>query len=288
MILPIVGFCGMSHLGISSASASISNGFQTICFDTDKEKIKNLKNSIISINEPNLKEVMDANRDLINFTSNFKTLINCNIIYISLDIKTDDKGNSDLEEIKCLINKVLHNLNRDAVLIILSQVSPGFTRSYYKKFNNIFYQVETLIFGKAYERAMYPERYIIGCRNPHQHLPDSLITFLEKSNCPILKMSFESAELTKIAINMCLISSITMSNKMSEICESLGANWNEIIPALRLDKRIGKHSYINAELGISGGNLERDIATTIKIASNFNINEKYNIHNNNDNINGVY
>ena len=59
---------------------------------------------------------------------------------------------------------------------------------------------------------------------------------------------------------------------MSEICESLGANWKEIIPALRLDKRIGKHSYINAELGISGGNLERDIATTIKIANNFNIN----------------
>ena len=85
-------------------------------------------------------------------------------------------------------------------------------------------------------------------------------------------MKYESAELTKISINMHLISSISITNKMSEICENIDANWNEIIPALRLDKRIGKYAYINAQLGISGGNLERDIATTIKISKKHNIN----------------
>ena len=71
---------------------------------------------------------------------------------------------------------------------------------------------------------------------------------------------------------MYLISSITIANKMAEICENIGANWNEIKPALKLDKRIGQHSYINAQLGLSGGNLERDIASTINIAKSFNLN----------------
>ena len=134
--------------------------------------------------------------------------------------------------------------------------------------------METLIFGEAFNRAMFPERYIIGCENPKDILPDTLAKFLNSYDCPIIKMNYESAEFCKISINMCLISTITIANKMAEICESIGANWNEIIPALKLDKRIGKHSYINAQLGISGGNLERDITSTIKIAKKFHLNTK--------------
>ena len=121
---------------------------------------------------------------------------------------------------------------------------------------------------------MHPERYIIGCENPQKPLPKKFNIFLKSANCPILQMKYESAELTKISINMYLISAISISNKMSEICEKLDANWNEIIPALRLDKRIGKHAYLKAQLGISGGNLERDIATTIKISKKNKIDTK--------------
>ena len=35
------------------------------------------------------------------------------------------------------------------------------------------------------------------------------------------------------------------------------------MPALRLDKRIGAHAYIAAGMGISGGNLERDLKMTV-------------------------
>ena len=78
-----------------------------------------------------------------------------------------------------------------------------------------------MIFGKAYERAMYPERYIIGCLNPHKELPKKFNYFLKQSNCPILKMSFESVEFTKISINMCLISSITIANKWLKFVKTL-------------------------------------------------------------------
>ena len=68
-------------------------------------------------------------------------------------------------------------------------------------------------------------------------------------------------KIKKISINIFLISSVTSSNIISEICERIGANWKDISNALKSDKRIGKYAYLRPGLGLSGGNLERDLET---------------------------
>src|SRR5207302_2036627 len=40
----------------------------------------------------------------------------------------------------------------------------------------------------------------------------------------------------------------------------------EIVPTLKLDKRIGAHAYLAPGLGIAGGNLERDLATVCRLS----------------------
>jgi UDPglucose 6-dehydrogenase len=79
-------------------------------------------------------------------------------------------------------------------------------------------------------------------------------------------MRFESAELCKIAINCCLVSSISVANTLAELCEGIGADWSEIVPALKLDRRIGAYAYLAPGLGIAGGNLERDLATVVRLS----------------------
>jgi UDPglucose 6-dehydrogenase len=74
-------------------------------------------------------------------------------------------------------------------------------------------------------------------------------------------MLYESAELAKISINMYLVSTVSVTNMIAEVCEKIGADWSEIAPALKLDRRIGPYAYLAPGLGISGGNLERDLAT---------------------------
>ena len=268
----IIGFCGMTHLGICSASASISKGYHTICYDKNEQVINDLKQNIMPIKEPFINDVFIEKEDLCTFTNYCEDLKKCDVVYVAPDIQTNDYGESNLEELEEILDTIIEYVNSKAVLVILSQVPPGFTKKYTSKFKLLYYQVETLIFGEAYNRAILPERCIIGCKNPDAPLPATFTYFLDSFNCPIIKMNYQSAEFCKISINMCLISSITIANKMAEICENIGANWNEIKPALKLDKRIGKHSYINAQLGISGGNLERDITSTIKIAKKFNLN----------------
>ena len=58
-----------------------------------------------------------------------------------------------------------------------------------------------------------------------------------------------------------------MLNLLTKICEDIGAEWQDIIPALKKDKRIGEFAYINPGLGISGGNLERDMFTIKQITN---------------------
>jgi UDPglucose 6-dehydrogenase len=80
-------------------------------------------------------------------------------------------------------------------------------------------------------------------------------------------MRLESAELAKIAINFFLVSTVATTNMLAEICEAIGADWEEIAPALRLDRRIGPHAYLKPGLGIAGGNLERDLVTVQSLAA---------------------
>jgi UDPglucose 6-dehydrogenase len=158
---------------------------------------------------------------------------------------------------------------KDAVIVVLSQVPPGYTRSKQRDGRRLYYQVETLIFGRAVERALNPERFIVGCADPTEPLAPQYAAFLAAHECPILPMLYESAELAKISINMCLVASISTANTLAEICEKIGADWSEIVPALKLDRRIGPHSYLSPGLGIAGGNLERDLATVCSFGDKY-------------------
>ena len=72
-------------------------------------------------------------------------------------------------------------------------------------------------------------------------------------------MNYESAELTKISINIFLASTVTTTNMLARASEKTNADWRQIIPAIQLDKRIGKFAYLKPGLGLSGGNIERDL-----------------------------
>ena len=206
------------------------------------------------------------NKSRLRFADNSAILAECDVIFVAPDVPTDDQGRSDLATIDALLDTVFEAARADAVIIVLSQVPPGFTRAKQRPARTLHYQVETLIFGRAVERALFPERYIVGCADARQPLPAVYTAFLAAHGCPILPMLYESAELAKISINMCLVASISTANTLAELCEKIGADWSEIVPALKLDKRIGQYAYLAPGLGIAGGNLERDLATVCNLA----------------------
>lgn len=261
-----VTFLGMTHLGINSAAVAAKKGWTVSCFDFNQQRLRKISNAQTEYSEPYLKDYLQRYAQKIRILEVVSEENMGDLIYISADVPTDEFGNSDISEIEEYLELVIRSAGRGSAVVVLSQVPPGFTRKWSRKGLKIFYQVETLIFGRAIDRAERPERYIIGLDSPEENLPKPLEVFLRShGNPPILKMNFESAELAKIAINCCLVASISVANTLAEICENIGADWHDILPALRLDKRIGKYSYLDPGLGLSGGNLERDLNTIIKL-----------------------
>jgi UDPglucose 6-dehydrogenase len=265
MTKPVIGYAGMTHLGLLSASAAAAQGFRTIAFDADAALIGRLHNGDLPVNEPGLPELIAKHKRDLVFSADTAALSECDLVYVAVDVPTDANGQSDLRPIKAMVERVQPKLSGNALLVILSQVPPGYTRALPVPAERLYYQVETLVFGRAVERATRPERFIVGCADPRQSIAPALKTFLESFSCPILPMAYESAELAKISINFCLVASISVANTLAEICEHVGADWSDIAPALKLDKRIGQGAYLAPGLGIAGGNLERDLRTIIEI-----------------------
>ena len=268
MTRPVVAFAGLTHLGLVSATAVGSAGFETVCFDKDAALIARLRKGDLPVVEPDLPELLRSNGDRQRFTSSISDIGACDVVYVAPDISTDGEGRSDPSALTELINLIVPAMRQQSVLVVLSQVEPGFTRALATPApERRYYQVETLVFGRAVERATKPERYIVGCADPSRPLDARLKAVLDAFNCPVLTMRYESAELAKIAINCCLVASISVANTLAELCESIGADWAEIVPALKLDRRIGQFAYLAPGLGIAGGNLERDLAAVRSLAA---------------------
>lgn len=240
-----------------------------IALDPDARTVESLRRLQPSVHEPGIEELLARAGPAIEFTSAPASLGACPLVVISRDVRTDDDGVGDVDAVTGLVDAVAPHLRAETVLVVMSQVPPGFTRRlaarlgvrHPEKRLRLFYWVETLVIGQAFQRFLRPARLILGCPHPAQELPEALGRGAALFDCPVLRMRLESAELTKAAINLYLACGVTYANTLSDLCERIGADWSEMLPALRLDPRIGPSAYIRPGLGLGGGNLERDLAT---------------------------
>lgn len=254
-----IGFAGMSHLGTCSAVGASLFGNTVIAFDFDMNVItKRLKGQFDKA-EPGIEDFLDELPNNFHFTTQVEDLKKCDLVILSIDSPVDNHGNANTGLVERFYDLVAETLDPDIPIVILSQVRPGFTRRISKSRVETYYQMETLIFGQGLERALKPERYVVGLIDESRPLNPKYEEFLKQGNCPILTMSLESAELTKLSANFLLASTITATNTLASLSSKLGANWRQIAGALRLDRRIGPHAYLNAGLGIGGNNIIRDL-----------------------------
>ena len=272
-----IGFVGLSHLGLVYSAVFSTFGHKVIGIDADDALITQLSRGNLPVHEPGLQDLIAANRKRLKFTTDFQALQDCALVVFSLDVNTDTSNRADTTELEALVEQAIPNLSRDVALVIMSQVPVGFNertvqliqRSKPELNFTLVHWVETLVIGRAVERCLRPERIILGLADCSAPLPRVLENVAVNFGCPVLPMSYRSAELTKAAINLYLSASVTFANALSDLCEACDADMNELVPALRLDQRIGEFAYIRPGLGIAGGNLERDLISLQFLGSKF-------------------
>ena len=68
----------------------------------------------------------------------------------------------------------------------------------------------------------------------------------------------ESAELVKVCANTMLSMKISFANNIARICDKVGANVNEVMDGIGMDRRINR-SFLYAGLGFGGGCFPKDV-----------------------------
>jgi UDPglucose 6-dehydrogenase len=271
---PVIGVVGLSHLGVITSTGLASLGYQILGVDPDPETVHRLQQGDCLFPEPALPELLAAHRARLALTTDFTTIAACDVVIFGQDTLITDANEMDLSRIRSLIDQMIPHLRENVTVLFMSQVPVGFTRDLSRQIRDrrkpvtfhLHYWVDVLVVGDAVSRFLKPGRIIIGHEHTGEPLVEPVSRMLQSFQCPILEMSYESAEITKSAVNVYLATTVTFANALSDLCEAVGADMTQIIPALRLDRRIGPLAYIKPGLGFSGGHLERDLVALSRLA----------------------
>ena len=120
--------------------------------------------------------------------------------------------------------------------------------------------------GVAIKDFMSPDRVVIGTDSTRalEVMKALYAPFLLKSD-RFIAMGIESAEMTKYAANAMLATKISFINEMSQICERVGANINDVRQGIGSDSRIG-YSFIYPGCGYGGSCFPKDVRALEKSA----------------------
>ena len=177
------------------------------------------------------------------------------LLWLAQDVPTHDNGARDQSGVNEYVTWAVQ-IN-DCPIILSSQVIPGTCRAF--GIPRLYHMAETLRIKDAIERALRPEQFVIGCMDPSEQLPEVIKELLSVFGCPVLTMSYEAAEFSKIAINATLAAQVDNTNRLAEVAEKLCVDWNTVVKVLKNDRRIGRWSYLEPGYWADSSHIMRDM-----------------------------
>ena len=270
---------GTGYVGLVSGACFSDLGNDVVCVDKDKNKINNLKNSIIPIYEPGLEELVKKNYKAgrLSFTTDLSNAVkNSKIIFICVGTPTKKDGiGPDLNQI-FNVSKKLSNYIKTFKIIINKSTVPVTTADKVENIiskktkKNLFSVVsnpEFLREGEAIRDFIYPDRIVIGTQNMKTNkILKQLYTPLISKGAKYLNTSRRSAELIKYASNAFLATKITYINEIANMCEKLNVNVEDVSIGMGLDKRIGGR-FLRAGPGYGGSCFPKDTRAILNTAN---------------------
>ncbi len=265
-----IGVVGLWHLGSVYSACLAKLGYEVVGFDFDRKRTENLQKGIPPIFEPQLEETIKKHlKSSLRYTTDEKeALAKKDYIFVTFDLPVDDNDIVDIKLIAKASNAIFKFASPYTTIIISSQVPLGTSRNVLRKLAkkriNVIYFPENLRLGSAFESFLKPDRIIIGTDS------DTAAAKFTKDfsalRCPVQNMSLESAEMVKHALNAYLATCVSFSSEIADLSEVLGADMNDVVKALKTDRRVSPYATINPGLGFAGGTLGRDIQSIKKLS----------------------
>lgn len=259
---------GAGYVGFS-LSVLLSKHNVVSIYDTNKDKIKLIKNKKSPFKDNEINKYIKSNKIRLKAYNNIKPAIfNAEYVIIATPTDYNDKSNSfDTSSVDMTIKNIL-KFNKKSIIIIKSTIPLGFTESLRKKYKykNIFFSPEFLREGYSIHDNLYPSRIILGGRKKYTRLFADTLLNISKNNPPVIYMQPKEAEAIKLFANSYLAMRIAFFNELDSFSIINKISSKKIIKGISLDGRIGDY-YNNPSFGYGGYCLPKD---TKQLLSNYN------------------
>jgi len=263
---------GAGYVGLVTAACMAELGHEIIAMDVDGQKIALLRQGQVPIYEPGLAELIAANHDRIEFTTEQAYAYRTGeFIFLCVDTPPTPSGDADLSRIWQAIDDLPPD-EGEHILVTKSTVPVGTgalvqAELAQRGYRHISYasNPEFLREGTAIDDFMRADRIVVGADDPA--VAERVAGLYEKLDRPMLITDVASAEMIKYASNAFLATKISFINEIANVCEVTGADVTVVARGMGMDRRIGPH-FLQAGIGYGGSCFPKDVSALKQIAGN--------------------
>lgn len=277
-----------------SVIAQKNPSIKVIVVDVNKSRIDAWNNEDLNklpIFEPGLAEVVKEarNRNLFFSTDVDSAIDEAEMIFISVNTPTKTYGAgkgmaADLQYVELCARQISKVSKSDKIVVEKSTLPVKTAEAIKDILSNtnkavnfeVLSNPEFLAEGTAIQDLIVPDRVLIGGDqteaglNAIKALVNIYSAWVPKDQ--IITTNLWSSELSKLTANAFLAQRVSSINALTELCESTGANIEDVAQAIGSDSRIGP-KFLKASLGFGGSCFQKDILNLVYICKTLGLNE---------------
>lgn len=272
-----IAIVGTGYVGLVTGTCLSDIGHSVTCIDIDQNKVNKMRAGVPPIYEPGLGELMKKNiqENRLFFTTNHEEgFEGAEVIYIAVGTPEKEDGSANLSYIEQVAKDIAFHIESDVIVVTKSTVPVGtndwiqevIQTNLHKNLNvDIVSNPEFLREGAAIYDSFNGDRIVVGANS--KKAANTIEEINKPFGIPVFKTDLRSAEMIKYAANAFLATKISFINEVSNICEKVGANVDDVANGMGQDNRIGSQ-FLNAGIGYGGSCFPKDTKALVQIAGN--------------------
>jgi UDPglucose 6-dehydrogenase len=294
-----IAIVGSGYVGLVTAVCFAEIGHRVICVDSDETKVRLLRQGEVPIHEEYLPELLARhNNRAITFTTDLKEATEeAQALFIAVGTPQSQTGSADMSYVDAVASQIARSITSYKLVVEKSTV-PVYTNEWISRVMHrnsvprdlfdVASNPEFLREGTAVVDFLHPDRIVIGvdserAANLLRSIYAPLISgaYYKKADAvpgprsenappPLLETSTKAAEIIKHASNAFLAMKISFINVVSNICEAVGADVEQVAKGIGSDDRIG-HKFLKPGIGYGGSCFPKDVAAFRYVAEHLGI-----------------
>ena len=289
-----IAVVGSGYVGLVAGGCFADLGHDVILVDNDQQKLAALRKGEVPIHEKFLPELLQRHRGhKLQFSDDLHEAARVSsVIFVAVGTPSTDRGDADLSYVESVAREISGAIDGYKIVVEKSTV-PVYTSEWVRKIIlrngaqadsfDVASNPEFLREGTAVTDFLFPDRIVLGadserCAKVLQEIYAPLsdgsyykrgdaIPGPDRAQIPprVIVTSTKSAELIKHASNAFLAMKISFINAVASICESVGADVQQVCKGIGSDSRIGAR-FLNPGIGYGGSCFPKDLMAFRSVA----------------------